>query len=112
MMSAAQLLIAQLVVQDYVMEVARLIVRDAREPAQAVADAVEDAQVVVDVVVIVVDAVEAVMVVMAAEVVMEDVKDIALAAMVVVKDQIHGGMDKKLFFNYIKIKIKQRMIKL
>lgn len=91
----AQLLIAQAVVQDYAKEVARL----------TVADAVEDAQVAVDVA-------EDVVAVAVAEAVMVGVKDIALAVMAVVKDQVDGGMDKKLFFNYIKIKIKQRIIKL
>ena len=111
----ARLLIAQSVVLDYVMEVAQLIVRDAREPVQAVMDAREPVQVAGDVVEdvqVAADVVEDAQVVMVAEVVMEDAKDIALAVMAVVKGQIRGGMDKKLFFNYIKIKIKQRMIKL
>lgn len=81
----AQLLIAQAAAQDYAKEVAQLTVADV---------------------------VEAVMAVVVAEAVMVDVQDIALAVMVVVKGQVDGGMDKKLFFNYIKIKIKQRIIKL
>ena len=91
----AQLLIAQAAAQDYAKEVVRL----------TVVDAVEDAQVVV----VVAEDVVAVVVV---EAVMVDVQDIALAVMAVVKGQVDGGMDKKLFFNYIKIKIKQRIIKL